>query len=157
MRTTKTVPTHKTETFAGIIRQEKTSVNKKLTLLAPRSFQHFANKCQDGEKVTVSVTTKKWRRSLEQNNYYWGVYLPIIADETGHTPDELHELFKGKFLTQKIKTVMGLPVRMKKSTRDLSVGEFVEYIQRIESFTGIEAPPTENYNLPELKHEVASR
>ena len=84
--------------------------------------------------------------SVYQNNFYWGVYLPLIAKETGeHNIERLHKLFSGKFLTLEIIEVLGEKVRMVKSTAKLSKLEFGEYIMNIEAETGIQAPSTEGY------------
>lgn len=121
-------------------------------------FHHQLSKFKDGEKVTLEIHSRKPKRSDQQNRYYWGVYLPLIAKETGeHDLDALHELFKGKFLSEGIVEVLGQKVRKKKSTTDLSVGEFCEYIMNIEAETTIEAPPTENYGLAPLREGVKEK
>jgi len=80
------------------------------------------------------------RRSLSQNRYYWGVVLQIISEVTEHTPEELHEVFKEKFLN-KIE-VMGTLIP--ESTTRISKKEFSEYIDRIRQwaldFLGIQIP-----------------
>lgn len=98
----------------------------------------------EGKKVTLKVEDKKPRRTDQQHRYYW-VYLTHIAEQTGHDKEDLHELFKGKFLSTGIKDIFGERVRSKVSTKSLSVGRFVEYIMEIEDFTGIEAPDTRDY------------
>ncbi len=109
------------------------------------------NKFDDGEEVSLVVTNKKPKRTEQQNRYYWGVYLPIIMSETGEQDlNRLHELFKGEFLTTEIAEVLGKKVRIKKSTTDLSISEFCQYIMQIQELTGIMAPPTENYGLDSL-------
>ena len=45
-------------------------------------------------------------------------------------------------------------VRKKKSTTELGVGEFCEFIMNIEAETGVAAPPTENYNLAPLRDGI---
>jgi hypothetical protein len=43
----------------------------------------------------------EWRRegrSSAQNNYWWGVVVPYVAEATGFTHDEAHEALKAKFL-----------------------------------------------------------
>lgn len=147
------VPTYDSQTFAGQIIAEKTSPNRRLRLLATAYYQHFLNqKCKVGDRVTVTVTNKRPKRTLAQNAYYWGVYLPLISQETGEEDTEaLHELFKAKCLPSKIKTVLGNPVRMKKSTTELSISDFCEYVMRIEALTKVTAPPTENYDLAPLR------
>ncbi len=104
------------------------------------------------EEVTLVIHNKKPKRTEQQNRYYWGVYLPLIAEETGeHDLDRLHELFKGKFLTQGVVEVLGEKVRMKKSTTELAIQEFSAYIMDIEALTGVKAPPTESYGLESLR------
>lgn len=98
------------------------------------------------------LTNQKPKRTENQNRYYFGVYLPLIAEETGEQNiDRLHELFKSMFLTKEIVKVLGKDVRMKRSTTDLTVSEFIEYIMAIENETQIKAPPTENFSLAPLR------
>ncbi len=102
----------------------------------------------EGQRVKITVSEVLKERSIKQNRYYWGVYLPEIANQTGEQDlNKLHELFKGKFLTTGIVQVLGEKVRMKKSTTDLNKEEFSLYIQSIEAFTQVSAPPTINYGL----------
>lgn len=117
-----------------------------LKINSPVWYRHQIQKFKLGETVTLYVSSRRPKRSVQQNRYYWGVYLPLIAKETGEGDlDALHKLFAGKFLSEGIKTVLGSPVRMVKSSATLSKAEFSEYIMNIEAETGIEAPPTENY------------
>lgn len=143
--------TTRTEQFAGEIVREKLTPNNRLKISSTRFYQHQLNKMKPGEKVSIYISSKKPKRTVNQNNYYWGVYLPLIASETGESDvDRLHVYFKGKFLTTAIVEVLGEKVRMTKSTAELSVGEFNEYIVNISVLTGIEPPPTENYALAPL-------
>lgn len=124
----------------------------RLQITSPEFYQHQLNKFNPGTKVTLVLHTMKSKRSERQNRYYWGVYLPLIAKETGnHDLDALHELFKSLFLTKEIKEVLGRKVRITKSSTELGVGEFCEFIMNIESETGVEAPPTENWELAPLR------
>lgn len=141
------IPTYTTRTFAGVV---EGGIKKKLRLLSPTYYQHEINQFPEGSRVTVSVTSKKPKRSEAQNRYYWGVYIPLISKETGEEDRyALHELFKGKFLADNIKQVLGEKVRIKKSTTALTRPEFTEYIMNIENMTGIKAPPTDNYFFAE--------
>lgn len=131
--------------FASEIEKGEDGKNK-LKISSPIFYQHQLNKFKAGEKVSIYISSKRPKRSEQQNRYYWGVYLPIIAEETGERNlKALHELFSGMFLTEGIYTLFGKPVRMKKSTTELNKSEFSQYIMDIEAETGIEAPPTENY------------
>lgn len=117
-----------------------------LKINSPIWYRHQLQKFKLGETVTLYVSSRRPKRSIQQNRYYWGAYLPLIAKETGETDlDALHKLFAGKFLSEGIKTVLGHQVRMVRSSATLSKAEFSEFIMSIEAETGIEAPPTENY------------
>lgn len=144
--------TTQSEQFAGEIVLEKTTGQKKLKILSERFYKNQINKFKPGEKVSIVITNKKPKRTEQQNRYYWGVYLPLIAQETGEADtDRLHTLFKGKYLTKGIYEVLGQKVRITRSTTELSVGEFNEYIVNIAAETGIEPPPTQNYGLEPIK------
>jgi len=135
-----------TKDFAGVIDKDLHTGKNKLGILSPVWYQHQLNKFKAGEKVTLYISSKRVRRTMQQNRYYWGVYLPLIAKETGnHDLEQLHTYFKGKFLTTGIVEVFGQKVRMTKSTAELNKNDFSEYIMNIEADTGIEAPPTANY------------
>lgn len=143
--------THKKENFSAMVVLHKDK--KSVRFLSPKYYQHFLNMhTKVGDKLTVVISNKKPKRTVAQNNYYWGAYLPLIAQETGEEDIErLHELFKAKFLTKIVAEVLGQKVRICKSTTELSVSEFIEFIQKIQDFTGIEAPPTENYSLMSME------
>jgi len=139
------------QSFSATITREPDGVANKLTINNKRWYQHQINKFKPGEQINIVLNNRKPKRTIAQNNYYWGVYLPLIAYETGEPDlDRLHELFKGKFLTQGVVEVLGEKVRMKRSTTELGVGEFCDYIMNIQNLTGIEAPPTENFGLDPL-------
>ncbi len=144
------------EPFSAVIVDGGGPWKNKLQIVSREFYQHQINKFKVGTKVTIEIHTRKAKRSDQQNRYYWGVYLPLIAKETGnHNLDALHTLFSSLFLTEKVVEVMGRKVRIKKSTTALSVSEFIEYIMNIEAETGVEAPPTENYGLSPIRESNA--
>lgn len=98
----------------------------------------------EDKKFTLTVDESIPTRSEQQNRYYW-LYIKMISDETGFTKDEVHLLCKGKFLTREIKEVLGDKVRITKSTTELTKSEFAEYIQEIQTFTGITPPDTDAF------------
>lgn len=105
----------------------------------------------EGKDVWLTVDPKMPKRSDRQNRYYW-LYLNVIAQETGHDPEDIHEWAKGKFLSVEIIELFGDRVRRKKSSTDLGKIEFGEYISKIEQDTGILAPDPTLFQLP-LTHE----
>lgn len=145
----------RSQPFAGKIMKSKVDGKMSLVVISQRWYRHQLNKFKDGENVTLEIHTKKAKRTEQQNRYYWGCYLPLIAKETGEGDlDALHELFKGKFLAEGIVEVLGEKVRKKKSTTDLGVGEFCEFIMNIEAMTQVSAPPTENWELAPLQRGI---
>lgn len=100
--------------------------------------------------VDVTVTRHRRPRSVNQNRYYWGVVLNLIADHTGHTEEELHEIYKRKFLPARIVHYNGVDIRMPTSTPDTDTLEFTNYIERIRAeagMMGITIPDPEQVRL----------
>ena len=132
-----------TKDFAGVI--ELVDGVKKMKVISPVWYQHQINKFKVGENVSVYISTRRPKRTMQQNRYYW-LYLGLICTETGESePDLLHRLFAGMFLSKGVYEVLGQKVRDVKSTTELSKFEFSEYIEKIAAYTQIEPPPTENY------------
>lgn len=98
----------------------------------------------NGQEVRLEVSELKSKRSEEQNRYYF-FYLSLIEDETGNKKEDLHNYFKGKFLTSGITEIYGDKVRITKSTTELSKGEFCNYLVEISQLTGVELPNTEEH------------
>lgn len=98
------------------------------------SLKEELRKLKDGYYI-LNIDKQKKVRSPQQNAFYWGVFLPVLT-ETGYTTDELHELFKKKFLSKrKTLTKLGRKVIWKyKSTTELSTIEFEEYLEKIREF-----------------------
>lgn len=148
----------RSQPFSATIRRSKVDGKNALVVESRAWYQHQLNKFPDGTKVTLEVHTRKAKRTEQQNRYYWGVYLPLIARETGEADlDALHELFKGKFLTEGVVEVLGQKVRKKRSTTELGVGEFCQFIIDIEALTQVAAPPTENWELAPLQEGVKEK
>lgn len=93
----------------------------------------------DKKKLVVSIEQEKWVRSASQNNFYWA-YLRIIANETGHTEDDLHSLFKRKFLPPEFVTILGIEIKRPASTTKLDKVAFGEYMQKISAMTNVPIP-----------------
>jgi hypothetical protein len=145
------VHTYQNRHFAGIVVQEAPNKNR-VKINAPQYYQHCINAFKAGDWITITVTNKRPKRTVSQNNYYWGAYLPAIAEETGEFDVQLlHERFKKAFLLISEKMVYGEVVYKTKSTTDLSVLEFGEFMEKIHALTGIEPPPTENYFAKPIK------
>lgn len=71
------------------------------------------------------------QRSLPQNSYYWGVCIPLIADEIGELDlNYVHALLKGMFLA-KHKTIKGKDYTAVGKTSKMSTAQFSEYIEKV--------------------------
>lgn len=71
----------------------------------------------------------KKRRSLSQNALYWKL-VGVLASETGHTPDEIHEVIKQRFLTPRVVEVNGQAFEVR-STAKLTTSEFSDLTSRV--------------------------
>jgi len=95
-------------------------------------------------KLYATYDKRKPKRSLNINRYYWGVVLPVVSEDTGHTKEELHTLFKSMFLVIEIRKVLDKDVRIIRSTTDLTTGEFMQYLDKIAAEVDIQLPNPED-------------
>lgn len=126
--------------FGGVI------TDGKLTLNRPKDFQEYVRTLTGDVVVTVK---KRGRiRSNQQNAYYWGVVVNMIAREIGDFPDEVHEAIKMKFLKVRDK-----PLPVARSTTSLSTGEMETYLANVRLWAQIELniiiPLPNEIELPE--------
>jgi hypothetical protein len=115
------------------------------------AFDEYSKKFKKNEKVkfTVSCLTRKTIRSTEQNNYYWGVVIKILADDLGYIgtgeKEQLHEELKSMFLVKVGK--LGKPYVERTSVLDTKL--FERYLEAIRSW----ASEFQNIHIP-LPNEV---
>lgn len=95
-------------------------------------------KKHEGQDVRVTFSQPAKTRSNKQNRYYWRVVIDMIAAETGHSQEEVHELMKAMHLPRAFVTIAGKEVEIAKSTTTLSTFEFEEYLDRIRAFAAQE-------------------
>lgn len=86
----------------------------------------------ENESVTVSIT-KNIPRSMNMNKYYWSVVVKIPAEELGYDKEEMHEVFKDKFLYKK-EFINDEWIKIKLSTTKITNSQMIEYIDRIKRF-----------------------
>lgn len=108
----------------------------RLILQKPDIFRSYLSHFKKGI-VEVIVRTISKDRSDRQNRYYWGAVLPIISSDTGFTKEELHQIFRNKFLRYG-KTYKGRNYNFSRSTTDLTTIEFEEYLDKIRIFSAAE-------------------
>lgn len=82
-------------------------------------------------KMTVEIKQHKKTRTGLQNAYYFGVVLKTISEYTGNTVEELHEIFKDKFLPKMEFEGFGVKKEVPVSTTKLNTHEFADYVDNI--------------------------
>lgn len=85
------------------------------------------------EVLELSLKPYKQTRSQQQNARYW-LLLTKISSHTGHDKDELHEMMKARFLGPFEREIAGETITAIRSSARLKVGEFRDYMERIESW-----------------------
>jgi len=92
----------------------------------------------DCEKAwTVEVKKKTKGRTLSQNALYWrwmDKIASLVSETTGYEVDEVHGLFKDKFLLKRVVTIGGVETEIPGSTKKLTTKEMVVYMDRIDRF-----------------------
>ena len=89
-------------------------------------------------QVLVKIEKKRNVRSNQHNAYYWGYVLNEIAGITGHSPEELHSIFKIKFLPKKFVKIAGKEYQADPTTTRCDSAEFFDFIEAIKRFGEIE-------------------
>ena len=84
-------------------------------------------------QVTIKEKVSGDKRSIEANKFLWGRLYKSISNFTGYLPMEVHLLCGHLFLSEQ-KTINGVQVPYVRSTTDLTVEEFTNYIQNIEVY-----------------------
>lgn len=87
-----------------------------------------------GKAVWIEIGRPKIKRSDAQNRYYWSCVVPIFSECSGYEKDEAHDLLKSKFLRVERVLPSGEIMERVRSTTELTVQEFTEYVERCVRF-----------------------
>jgi len=124
-----------THTFYGVVEAPKLIWDNPLAVVTYLTFY-------DKKKVKVTIEdSEKKERSLNQNNYYWGVVVNTIANELGYLDKEMHELLKAEFLFEmrEVKTKKGIKlVKKYKSTTEITTKQYEDYLSKIRIWASTE-------------------
>lgn len=113
-------------------------VNSKLQLNEPDYLKNFLSQVKDCPSVIVKIEKRRNTRSNQANKYYWGYILSEISQETGHSPEELHDIFKKKFLPKRFLKIKGKEYEADPTTTKCDTIEFMDYIENIKVFGATE-------------------
>ena len=127
-------------------------VDGKLKLF-PHVRESISRWCQtfkSGSHVDITIRKHKEKRTNEQNRYYFGVVIPILADQFGYdNPEDIHADLKRLFNPIESKIMPGETIGG--TTTKLSTVEFMaaddSYVERISRWAatehGVFIPPPE--------------
>lgn len=85
----------------------------------------------------IEIARHQERRTLSQNKRYW-VAVTELANETGHSKDEMHEAMKRKFLPPVLVELAGDVIEVPPSSAKLGRQVFAEYMERVIAFAATE-------------------
>ena len=109
--------------------------------LLVQSWQRFAAAfavSRDGP-VVIRVERVTATRSQQANAYLWGVVYRLMAEETGHDPEEIHDDMCLRFLSKTLTWVNEQTGEVEERqvpgrSRSLDVTEFHEFVERVRLF-----------------------
>lgn len=87
-------------------------------------------------RVTLEIDRKKTPRSQQQSAYLFAAVYPPIAEHTGYSVPEVHEVCKQMFLPPRQMTVGDKTIIVPGSTAVLTTTEMGEYIERCIGLAG---------------------
>ncbi|HOH62099.1 MAG TPA: hypothetical protein PK698_06485 [Bacilli bacterium] len=80
------------------------------------------------KSIKITLSTRKTQRSVNQNNLYW-LWMTTLEQDQGDLAEDWHRFFASQFLLSKGKNISVI-----RSTSDLDVGEFCDYMTKIENW-----------------------
>lgn len=125
------------------------SVNDTLKIVNRKKFDKEIQLFR-GKEVEITIRKKRKKRSLSQNNFYWGAVVPIVREalyDAGiiMNNEETHELLKLKCNpVEVINKKTGEVISTMGSTTKLTTSEFMDYVSKIKhwarEYLNIEIP-----------------
>lgn len=84
----------------------------------------------EGKQVEIFITEPKKNRTTRQNKLLWSIYKPM-AEYTGYTEEELHELLKAEFIgVETFQVGENIFLKPKTSTR-LTTKGFTKFLDKV--------------------------
>lgn len=92
-------------------------------------YQKFFEALDEGDEFEIKVVANKDLRNHKMNNLYW-LWLTQLSNFSGYTKRELHNYFKQELLCIE-SSINGGNYLDCKSTSELSIAEFSDYLKEI--------------------------
>ena len=125
-------------------------IKEKRNIIETMVVSHFSEFPEDDNAI-IEIKQNLDSRSTKQNRLYWQ-WIKVMT-ETGYTKDEMHVIMRDKFLGYEEVTTKTDVIRVLRSTTDLKVGEFKDYLEQIDIFAseyGIVLPRPEDLYLESM-------
>lgn len=107
-------------------------VNGEVIILDPNFLADL--EAIDNPKLSLMMSTMTRDRSQNQNAYYWGVIIRMIAEDTGGDEDKVHAFLKAEFGQMEQVTFVGkrdtLIKQIPISSTKYSTVEFEDYLAK---------------------------
>ncbi len=104
--------------------------NGSIEISAKVAFKAFLQRFI-GKRVFLIIKPVTKTRTINQNAYYWGGVLTPISEHTGHSVEDLHEMFKDEYIARQEITWRGIKRKIPASSKTKDTVEFSEYVDKI--------------------------
>ncbi len=106
-----------------------------------RVFDQQVAQLKESWELEIVVQRLRATRSTNQNRWYWSQVVGLVSQYTGATPDDIHGIYKAKFLPRVI-TVPNIRTgevvaefTLGGSTRTMNTAEFSAYCEHIREWS----------------------
>lgn len=110
---------------------------KVITTNDKEAVKSYIDKLPVGKRYDVTVKIHRDKRTVDQNRLLF-LWIGCISHETGYFKDEVHEIFKKKFLGTETFEMWGEKVERVRSTTSLDTKQFSHYLEKIQQFASSE-------------------
>lgn len=104
----------------------------KLHWIKAGDFDDYVKTLPEGTYELV-IRKPKDLRSIEQNAYFHGVVVKLLADFTGHPAQDIKDLLKSRFLTKEI-VINDKVYMIVRHTANLEKSEFEDFMRECRQF-----------------------
>lgn len=113
----------------------------KISMAERTAIKRWCATFKTGQQVDITIKKHRKDRTSDQNRYYWGVVIPILADYFGHdNAEDMHSDLKEKFNPVESKIQPGKMIGG--TTTKMSTVEFMaaddSYVERIARWAATE-------------------
>lgn len=110
--------------------------NRRLFIEDRREFDAKIARIDEQWQLEVIVRRLLAARNARQNRWYWSQVVGLTAKHTGYTADEMHDIFKMKFIPKRLAICDGNGEVFDEyvlggSTRKMTTKDFAEYCDAI--------------------------